>query len=99
MFGRAQTADSGVENDHLLSHRVAGRVGIEAAVDGIALRQQCGKLAGIGASSGRGHTDKSVALLVKTLQQIRTRKKAIYPSSPLATRVCETTRVPAADGF
>ena len=40
VFGRAETADSRVENDHLLSDGVAGRVGVEGAVDGTALRQQ-----------------------------------------------------------
>jgi len=38
VFDRAETADSGVESDHLLSHGVASGVGIESAVDGIALR-------------------------------------------------------------
>ena len=40
VLGRAETADSGVESDHLLSHGVTGGVGIEAAVDRIALRQE-----------------------------------------------------------
>ena len=33
VLGRTKTEYSGIESNHLLSHRVAGRVGIEAAVD------------------------------------------------------------------
>ena len=40
VFGRTETADSRVGGDDLLSHGVAGGVGIEAAVDGNALRQE-----------------------------------------------------------
>ena len=40
VFGRAETADNWIECDHLLSHGVAGQVGIETAVDGMALRQE-----------------------------------------------------------
>ena len=40
VFGGAETADCGMEDDHLLSHRVAGRVSIEGTVDGTALREE-----------------------------------------------------------
>ena len=40
VFARAETVDSGVECDHLLSHGVTGRVGIEAAENGIAIREE-----------------------------------------------------------
>jgi len=58
VLGRAETADSRMERDHLLSHGVAGRVGVEAAVEGTALRQQCGKPARIGPSTGCGYTQR-----------------------------------------
>src|SRR5260370_25288011 len=58
VLGRAETADSRVDGNHLLSHGVAGGVGIEAAVDGKALRQECGKPSGIGPSSGCGYTER-----------------------------------------
>jgi hypothetical protein len=55
MFSRAEAADRRVESDHLLSHGVAGSVGVEAAVDGTGLRQKSGKPAGIGPCAGCGY--------------------------------------------
>src|SRR5438093_1270137 len=57
VLGRAETADSGIECDHLLSHGVAGRVGIETAVDTMAVRQEWWQPAGIVPSSGCGYAE------------------------------------------
>ena len=56
VVGRTETVDRRVEGDHLLSHRIACGVGIETAVDGNALRQECGKPERIGPSSRSGYT-------------------------------------------
>ena len=58
VLGRAETADSGIECDHLLSHGVAGGVGIETAVNAEALRQEWLQPAGIGPSSGCGYAQR-----------------------------------------
>jgi hypothetical protein len=44
----AKALEARVEGDHLLSHAIAGEVGIEAAIDKMALREQMGKPTRIG---------------------------------------------------
>ena len=58
MFSRAEVADSGVKSDDLLSDGIAGWVGVEAAVDGTGLRQQCGEPSWVGSSSGCGYAER-----------------------------------------
>jgi len=51
---RSQTLDGRIEGDHGASHGLAGRVGIEAAADLVALVKERAKPARVGAGAGRG---------------------------------------------
>ena len=54
---RSQSLDRGVESDHPAGCIVTGFVGIEAAVDLVASRDQSAEPARIGSRAGRGDTD------------------------------------------
>ena len=52
----AQALDSWIESDHGLGHRLAGWIGIEAAVDWGGSIQEIGKPAWVGPGAGGGET-------------------------------------------
>ena len=53
---RSQRVDGGGEADHGLGHGLAGGVGVEATVEGVALGQEWSQPARIGTGTGRGET-------------------------------------------
>ena len=57
MPGGAESLDGGVESDHGVSHVIAGRIGVEAAVEAESLGEQRGKPGGVGSGAGGGEAE------------------------------------------
>ena len=52
-----ESRDGRVEHSHGFGHAVAGGIGVEAAVEAVALREQRGEPGGVGSRSGSGDAE------------------------------------------
>jgi len=55
--GGAEAEDGGMQSDHPVGRRIAGFVGVEAAVDFVAAGNQCGEPGRIGSNAGGGEAE------------------------------------------